>query len=236
MRKNRLYLLLPIRSLMFIAVFIIISLMSGEKLENLFHWWSVIASIINILVIGILLFLCKKQKITYGKLIQYEKGKCKWYVAFLMVVSMLIAGMGGMYLAGFISYGVFPYLAPMLIAPIPLILALLNLVLLPISTTLAEDGLYLGLGVNNIKNKWIAIFVPAFFYAIQHSFIPLLLDGRYIMYRFLSFLPLTLWICYWYYKNRNPLPIMIGHGILNVATAVNILVTSAVPSVYEMMM
>ena len=76
MRKNRLYLLLPIRSLMFIAVFIIISLMSGEKLENLFHWWSVIASIINILVIGILLFLCKKQKITYGKLIQYEKGKC----------------------------------------------------------------------------------------------------------------------------------------------------------------
>ena len=38
MRKNRLYLLLPIRSLMFIAVFIIISLMSGEKLENLFHY------------------------------------------------------------------------------------------------------------------------------------------------------------------------------------------------------
>lgn len=61
MRKNRLYLLLPIRSLMFIAVFIIISLMSGEKLENLFHWWSVIASIINILVIGILLFLCKNK-------------------------------------------------------------------------------------------------------------------------------------------------------------------------------
>lgn len=234
--KNRLYLLLPIRSLMFVGVFMLLSLMSGEKLENLFHWWSVIASIINVLVIGILLFLCKKQKITYGKLIQYEKGTCKWYVAFLIVVSMLMVGMGGMYLAGFICYGVFPYLAPMLIAPIPLILAIVNLFLLPITTTLAEDGLYLGLGVNYIKNKWIAIFVPAFFYAIQHSFIPMLLDGRYIMYRFLSFLPLTLWICYWYYKTRNPLPIMIGHGILNVATAVNILVTSAVPSVYEMMM
>ena len=35
---------------------------------------------------------------------------------------------------------------------------------------------------------------------------------------------------------RQPLPIMIGHGILNVATAVNILVTSAVPGVYEMML
>ena len=229
------YLLLPIRSLMFIAVFIIISLMSGENLEDLSQWWSVIASIINILVIGILLLLCKKQNITYGKLIKYEKGKCKWYVALLVVVSMLIVGMGGMYLAGYICYGVFPYLAPMLVAPIPLILAIVNLFLLPITTTLAEDGLYLGLGVNSIENKWIAVFVPAFFYAIQHSFIPLLLDGRYIIYRFLSFLPLTLWICYWYYKNKNPLPVMIGHGILNIATAVNILVTSAVPSVYEMM-
>ena len=234
--KNRLYLLLPIRSLMFVGVFMLLSLMLEEKLENLSQWWSVIASIINILFIGILLFLCKKQKMTYGKLIDYEKGKCKWYVALLIVVSMLIVGMGGMYLAGYICYGVFPYLAPMLVAPIPLILAIVNLFLLPITTTLAEDGLYLGLGVNCIENKWIAIFVPAFFYAIQHSFIPMLLDGRYIMYRFLSFLPLTLWICYWYYKNRNPLPIMIGHGILNVATAVNILVTSAAPSVYEMMM
>lgn len=234
--KNRLYLLLPIRSLMFVGVFILLSLMSGEQLENLSHWWSVIASVINTLVIGILLFLCKKQKITYGKLVQYEKGKCKWYVALLIVISMLIVGMGGMYLAGYICYGAFPYLAPMLVAPIPFILAIVNLFLLPITTTLAEDGLYLGLGVSHIKNKWIAIFVPAFFYAIQHSFIPMLLDGRYIMYRFLSFLPLTLWICCWYYKNRKPLPIMIGHGILNVATAVNILVTSAVPGIYEMMM
>lgn len=236
MMKNRLYLLLPVRSLMFIAVYIIISLMSGKKLEDLSQWWSVIASIINILFIGILLYVCKKQKITYGKLMEYEKGKCKWHVMLLIVVTMLVVGMGGMYLAGYICYGVFPYLAPMLIAPIPLILAIVNLFILPITTTLAEDGLYLGLGVNYIKNRWIAIFVPAFFYAIQHSFIPLLLDGRYIMYRFLSFLPLTLWICYWYYKNRNPLPIMIVHGIFNVATAVNILVTSAVPGVYEMMM
>ena len=48
-------------------------------------------------------------------------------------------------------------------------------------------------------------YLDQFFYAIQHSFIPMLLDGRYIMYRFLSFLPLTLWICYWYYKNRKSL-------------------------------
>ena len=53
--KNKMYILLPLRSLMFISVFLLISLISGEKLENLSMWWSVIASIINILFIGILL-------------------------------------------------------------------------------------------------------------------------------------------------------------------------------------
>ena len=38
----------------------------------------------------------------------------------------------GMYLAGFICYGKFPYAAPMMIAPIPLVLAIINCVILPI--------------------------------------------------------------------------------------------------------
>ena len=37
-----------------------------------------------------------------------------------------------MHLAGFICYGKFPYAAPMMIAPIPLVLAILNCVILPI--------------------------------------------------------------------------------------------------------
>ena len=148
---------------------------------------------------------------------------------------IVLVGMGGMYLAGFICYGVIPYGAPMLIAPIPLWLAILNVFMLPISTAFAEDGLYLGCGVNQIKNKYIAILVPALFFALQHSFIPTLFDTRYIIYRFLSFLPLTIILCWHYRKHRNPLPIMIGHAIIDVATVAQILATSAIPGFYEMM-
>jgi hypothetical protein len=39
----------------------------------------------------------------------------------------------------------------------------------------------------------------------------------------------------WCYKNRNPLPIMVGHAIIDVATALQIVATSAIPGFYEMM-
>jgi membrane protease YdiL (CAAX protease family) len=123
----------------------------------------------------------------------------------------------------------------MMIAPIPLWLAVVNVFILPVTTAFAEDGLYLGCGVNQIKNKYIAVLVPAFFFALQHSFIPTLFDMQYIIYRFLSFLPLTIILCWYYYKKKNPLPIMVGHTIIDVITVMQILATSAVPGLYEMM-
>jgi hypothetical protein len=65
-----------------------------------------------------------------------------------------------------------------LLTPVPKVLAIINLLLLPVTTVLAEDGLYLGCGVNQIQNKHAAILVPAFFYALQHCFIPTLPDGK----------------------------------------------------------
>ncbi len=81
-------------------------------------------------------------------------------------------GMAGLYIAGYICYGVLPYSSPMMVEPIPLISAVLNIAVLPVTTALAEDGLYLGCGVNHIRNKYATILIPAFFYALQHCFIP----------------------------------------------------------------
>ena len=128
-----------------------------------------------------------------------------------------------------------PYGAPMLIASIPPWLAIINVLVLPVSTAFAEEEIYLGCGVNQIKNKYVAILVPAFFFALQHSFIPTLFDIRYIIYRFLSFLPLTIILCWNYHKHRNPLPIMVGHAVIDVATVAQILMTSVITGFYDMM-
>lgn len=232
--NKKLPFLLPFRCLFFVLIFIIGSFITGKSLEEISNIWSVVASVVNIVTILLLVFLTKKNG-GYAKLINYEKGKTKPKQIVGMIFLVVFVGMGGMYLAGFICYGVIPYAAPMMIAPIPLWLAIINVLLLPVSTALAEDGLYLGCGVNQIKNKYVAVLVPAFFFALQHSFIPVLFDFRYIIYRFLSFLPLTIILCHNYYKKRNPLPIMVGHAVIDIATVVQILMTSAIPGFYEMM-
>ena len=91
----------------------------------------------------------------------------------------------------------------------------------------------LGCGVNSINNKYLKIIIPGFFFALQHSFIPFLLDMRFIGYRFFSFLPLTLLLAYIYDKRKNPIPIMIAHGIIDLLTVTWILITSINPDFYN---
>lgn len=235
MEKKNSIMLLPIRCIAFLMIFIIGSQIVNRDLSEISNWWSIVATIVNIFTIALIVVIAKKDNKTYWQLINYKKDQTKVKQVAGITVLVVVVGMVGMYLAGFLCYGVIPYAAPMLIAPIPKVLAILNALLLPVTTALAEDGLYLGLGVNGMKNKLCAIIVPAFFYAFQHSFIPVLFDVKYIIYRFLSFLPLTIILCWYYYKKRNPLPIMVGHAVIDFATVIQIIITSFVPGFYEMM-
>ena len=225
--------LLPIRSVVFILIFIIGSAIVNKELKEISNWWTVIATIVNICTIFILVVAAKSGGTSYKEVINYQKGKTRPGIVIKMCLIILVVGMAGMFMAGFICYGVIPYAAPMIIAPIPKALAIINAVFLPITTALSEDALYLGYGTGQIKNKTAAILIPAFFFSLQHCFIPTLFDVKYILYRFLSFLPLTIILCRQYYKDKNPLPIMIGHALIDVATVMQILATSVIPGFYD---
>ncbi len=233
--KSKLVLLLPIRCIAFILIFIFIHLITNKDYPELTNCWSIVCSSVNILLIGLLILLTRINNSNYLELIKYEKGKTKLKEVIIISLIVLSVGMGGMYLSGLIFYQKFPYMAADMIAPIPLWLAIINLFILPITTALAEDALYLGCGVNNINNKYLRIIIPGFFFALQHSFIPFLLDMRFIGYRFLSFLPLTMILCYIYDKRKNPVPIMIAHALIDIFTVVFILITSANPVFYNEM-
>ena len=235
MKENKLPYLLPIRSIMFLFVFVAGSLITRKGLDEISNWWTIVATIVNVITIVVLVFAAKKNGMTYWELIGYRKGNTKISQVVVVSIIVLVIGTGGMYLAGYLCYGVIPYSSPMMIAPIPKVLAIINFLPLPITTALAEDGLYLGCGVNQIENKMLAIILPAFFYALQHCFIPTLFDAKYILYRLLSFLPLTIILCWYYYKKKNPVPVMIGHALIDMMTVSWVLATSINPRFYEMM-
>lgn len=234
--KHKFQLILSMRCLLFIAVSVLCSRMTRKSLTDITNWWSVLASAVNIVTIFVLWVICRHSNTTYRKMIRFEKGQKGFFYGALFIAAMLLAGMGGMYLAGWLCYGMFPYFAPEMIAPIPPYLAVINIFILPLTTTIAEDGLYLGYGVNSFSSKWAAVLIPAFFYALQHSFIPAMPDMRFMAYRFLSFLPLTIWICFQYRRRNSISYIMAGHWILNMATTVQIAITSFYPEVYMSMM
>jgi membrane protease YdiL (CAAX protease family) len=149
---------------------------------------------------------------------------------------MLLLGVGGMYGFGLAIYG---YVPVTMVQPVPVWLAVINAVLLPLTIVLAELPLYFGYALNKIEettgNKILAILYPMFFYALQHSFIPLLYDWKHILFRFLSFLPLMLVLGIIYYKKRKLATLMIGHSALDLATGAQILMTSISPAIFEMM-
>ena len=169
---------MPLRSIIFIAVFIVISMIAGRSLSDISNTWSVTASAVNIITAAALIFITKNDG-GLKKLINYEKGKTapkqavgmSVLILFLGMLGMYLAGFlcyGGMYLAGFLCYGKILYAPPMMIAPIPVPLAVINLIVLPGSTALAEDSIYLGCGVNTIKNRYLSVIFPSFF---CHSFL-----------------------------------------------------------------
>lgn len=232
--KKTIPFLLPIRCVLFLLSFVVLSAITRLPYNAISKWWTPIAILCNIITIVVLYLVARKKGVSFKTLLNYEKGKTKVKLAILIVFITLIVGMCGLYLAGLICYSAFPYLDKIMVEPIPLWLAIIVLLLLPISTTLAEEGLYLGYSINiSTSNKWLNVSMAAFFYALQHSFIPFLPDEIFILYRFLSFLPLTVLICFWYQKNRNPLPFMLGHFILNVATTVQILIMTVCPNIYS---
>ena len=224
--------LLPVRSVLFLLIFIVGAAVVGKQVSEISSWWSIAATAVNIVTILLLLVYARRRGQTYLEMVNLRRGTPKKELIIMVVISLAVAS-GGMNLAGLICYGKMPYYPGAIVEPIPLWLAVINMLLLPVTTALAEDGLYLGYGVNGIKNDKAAVIVPAFFYTLQHCFIPLVPEARFIIYRFISFLPLTVIFCIYYRRKRNPLPVMIAHTLLDLATASIILVTSADPSIYE---
>lgn len=236
MKKAYLFILPLFRSILFVMVGVLFAVLTNQSLEEASQWWSIICTVCNIITIVLVMAICRSEDSTYKKLIDYQREKGNVKYTLLVVMLMLILGIGGMYVFGFIIYG---YVPVKMIQPIPVWLALVNAILLPLTTVFAELPLYFGYGLNRIEkitgNKILSIAYPMFFYALQHSFIPLLWEWKHVLFRFLSFLPLMIALGIIYYKKRKLQPLMVGHLILDLATGVQILMTSISPALFEMM-
>ncbi len=220
MKKNKYLLLLPLRSIIFIMIFLITALLTKKSVEEISIYWTIIVVICNLLTIGVLLLLCKKEKITYLELIGFKKSKVKTILLIGVVIAIIDAI--GAYLFELIFHDVATSSSEILMHSLPIWLVVIDLILLPITSTIAEEGLYLGVGINKLDNIYLAML----FYAMQHCFFPMILNYRYFIYRFIVFMPSIIFMCIYYKKKKEILPIMFEHFVVNLVTIVQILLIS----------
>jgi hypothetical protein len=64
--------------------------------------------------------------------------------------------------------------------------------------------------------RWIAIVVVAFWWTLQHSFLPLILDWHYVAWRFLAFLPGVLVFILVYLLTRRLPPLIVAHWPMDI--------------------
>jgi hypothetical protein len=102
--------------------------------------------------------------------------------------------------------------------------------LFPASNALVECTTYFGYSYERLgasRRGWPGMLVPVFFLALQHIAIPLYLDGMYLLWRFLSFLPMALVVGIFYFKIRRLSPIVPAHFLADLSTLALILFAPA---------
>jgi membrane protease YdiL (CAAX protease family) len=86
---------------------------------------------------------------------------------------------------------------------------------------LAELPTYFGYSITRIEaltgRTWWALSLAAFWLAAQHIALPLVFDGKFILWRFLAFIPLALVVGLIYLRTRRLLPLMITHGLIDLS-------------------
>jgi hypothetical protein len=68
---------------------------------------------------------------------------------------------------------------------------------------------------------WIAVAVVGFWWSLQHSALPLIPDWRYIVWRFLAFVPGVLVAMAIYRRTRCLAPMIIAHWPMDIAAAIS---------------
>jgi membrane protease YdiL (CAAX protease family) len=64
---------------------------------------------------------------------------------------------------------------------------------------------------------WVALVLVGFWWALQHCFIPLILDWHYVAWRFLAFLPGVVVMTLIYQRTRRLPPLIFAHYLMDIS-------------------
>jgi len=166
--------------------------------------------------------LTRREGIGLFKLVGFERRRLvrDALLGLALIPVSLVFIFAGTYAAGWIVYGT--PAPPYFLGGPPLPAALYGVLVWPFIWGLAEQMTYNGYLLPRFqvlcRSTSVAIAVVAFAWSLQHDFMPLTFDARFMAYRLLASPPLSVFETLLYLRLRRLVPLAIAHALMDGAT------------------
>ena len=227
-------LLLSARSVLLIAAQAVVALILLERghvtpWRAAGDWWGVYGNVADIGCLILLRFFTRRERIRLRDLlgpVRMRRGHDLWLGlgCYLLIFPVFFAST---WLAKSLFFHADPGVAVGYLSRIhslPLWATIYGLFLWWIIWTPTEEATYQAYALPRLevlcRHRWAAVLLVGFCWAAQHCTLPLILDWRYLAFRFVSFFPGVLCLMAVYLRTRRLAPVIFAHWPMDIAAAI----------------
>jgi hypothetical protein len=185
-------------------------------------WLPLYATLIDVGCLALMWWLTRREGMRLFDLVGFERRRLGRDVllGLAIVPAELLVILAGVSAAGWLLYGTFT--PPLLFESLPGPATLYAAVVFPVLWGLTEQMTYNGYLLPRFKvlsgSTSLAVACVTFVWALEHAFLPLTFDPRYMAARLLGALPNSLFQTLLYLRLRRLLPLAIAHALLDGST------------------
>ena len=187
-------------------------------------WLPVYGTLIDAGCLALLWRLTRREGIGLFDVVGFERARVvrDMLLGFALIPVSLVFILGGIYAAGWLSYGTLT--PPFLYGPLPLPAALYGVLVWPFIWGLTEQMTYNGYLVPRFqvlsRSTSLAVAVVAFAWSFQHVVMPLTFDQTFMIFRMLSPVSFCIFATLLYLRLRRLVPFVIAHALMDGAGVV----------------
>ena len=185
-------------------------------------WFPVYATLIDAGCLTLLWRFTRREGIGLFDLVGFERSRLGRDVllGLALIPASLVFIFGGTYAAGWIVYG--KVQQPYFLGGLPLWAALYGVLVFPFLWGLTEQMTYNGYLLPRFqvlsRSTSVGIAVVAFVWSLQHAFMPLTFDAKFMAFRLVASVPNSLFDTLLYLRLRRVVPFAIAHALMDGAT------------------
>lgn len=181
----------------FQAILALILFLSGaaQAWDTAANWWPLTVAAVDLVSLLLLIHVFAAEGKRFWDMFRIERGTIKSDLLVLLLLLVLLGPVS--YLPniwlGQALFGDPEATLELIVRPLPTWAVFAAIVLFPVGQGLTELPTYFGYVMPRFQTqgiqRWLAVSLPSLILAFQHIAVPLLFDGRFIIWRALMFVP-----------------------------------------------